>query len=115
MRDLIFKNLTSQDKKRRILISSEIMDKDGVRSIIRRHFVCIVREIQDTGHKEKPLPYLYILKEHNSKEQREKFFCRIKGSLYAVNNGRLFLILFTHSLKINFVAIPQDSIKYNQE
>ena len=121
MRDLIFKNLTSEDKKRKILTSSEIMDKEGVRSIIRRHFVCIVKEINPalackSGVKDKqifkPQPYLYVLKERNNGEQREKFFCRIKGSICAVHKGRLFLVLFMHSLKISLTPVPQDSFKY---
>lgn len=110
MRDMLFKSLISEDKKRRILASSEIMDKQGVRSIIHRHFVCIAKEINDK-ELSKPKPYLYVLKEHNTKEQREKFFCRIKGSLYLVHKGRLFLIVFMHSLKISLAPSPQDSIK----
>lgn len=115
MRDLLFKNLTSNDRKRRILSSSEIVDKEGVRNIICRHFVCIVKELSPTSiakgqakHDEmpKPLPYLYMLKKHDNKEKKEKFFCRIKGSLYAVNQGRLFLILFMHSLKITLMPVP---------
>lgn len=100
MRDLLYKNLTSNDKKRRIISSSEITENEGIRSIIRRHFVCIVKEINDSKI-DKPLPYLYVLKEHNKKEQKERFFCRIKSSIYAVNNGKLYLILFMHSLKIS--------------
>ncbi len=107
MRDLLFKNLTSRDKKRKVIASSEIVDKQGVRSVIHRHFICIVKEVKDSQIK-RPLPYLYVLKEHNTKEQKEKFLCRLKGSIYAVNNGRLFLILFMHSLKINLAAISQD-------
>lgn len=107
MRDLLFKNLTSSDKKRRVIASSEIVDKQGVRSIIRRHFICLIKEINnDDLHR--PLPYLYVIKERNTREQKEKFFCRIKGSIYAISNGKLFLILFMHSLKINLVTITQD-------
>jgi len=106
MRDLVFKNLTSANRQRRILASSETINKNGVRSIIHRHFVCIVREIKDK-QASRPLPYMYVLKKQNTKEQEEKFFCRIKGSIYAINKGRLFLILFMHSLKISLVSIPQ--------
>lgn len=113
MRDLLFKNLTSTDGKRRIIASSEIIDKQGIRSIIRRHFVCVVREIKD-NKMEKPLPYLYVFKERDTREQTEKFFCRLKGSVYAVGNGKLYLILFMHSLKINLVAIPQDLMEYSE-
>jgi hypothetical protein len=105
MRDLLFKNLTSADKKRKIITSSEIVDNQGVRSIIRRHFICVIKEIKEAGIP-RPLPYLYVLKEHNDKEQKERFFCRMKGSIYAVSNGKLFLIFFMHSLKITLTAIP---------
>jgi hypothetical protein len=108
MRDLVFKNLTSLERKRRILASSEIMDSQGMRRVIQRHFVCIVKPVKDTNG-ERPLPYLYVLKKKDNREHKEQFFCRIKGSVLAVNNGKLYLILFMHSLKINFCAITQDS------
>lgn len=110
MRDLVFKNLTSADKKRRILSSSEILEKEGIRSTIRRHFVCIVKEVKEK-QEARPLPSLYILKERNTREQREKFSCRIKNSLYAVNKDKVYLILFMHSLKIDFTAVPAHSLK----
>jgi hypothetical protein len=109
MRDLLFRNLISDDKKRRVLASSETVDKDGIRSIIHRHFVCIIKEV---ANKEvsKPEPYLYVLKEHNNKEHKEKFFCRMKGSIYAVHKGQLFLMMFMHSLKISLTPAPLDSL-----
>ena len=112
MRDLLFKNLTSNDKRRKAISSSEIVDNQGVRSIIRRHLVCIAKEIKDS-QAQQPLPYLYILKERNTKEHKERFFCKIKGSVYAVHKGRLFLILYMHSLQINLVTLPQGLMEYS--
>lgn len=109
MRDLVFKNLTSSQRRRKILASSEVTDKEGMRSIIHRHFVYIIREVKDAPT-EKPLPYLYVLKEQNTKEQREKFFCKMKGSLYTINKGKLYLIIFMHTLKVNLVPIPYNSV-----
>jgi hypothetical protein len=106
MRDLLFKNLTSQDRKKRIIASSEIVDKQGVHSVIRRHFIYMLKEIKNEHHIEKPLPYLYVLKEHNTIEHKEKFFCKIKGSFCAINKGKLFLVVFMHSLKIDLVTSP---------
>ncbi len=108
MRDLLFKNLTSQNKRRKIIASSEITDNAGVRSIVRRHFICLVKEInpeRQNNQINRIEPCLYVLKQENTKEQKKKFFCRLKGSVYAVNNGRVFLILFTHSLKINLIPL----------
>lgn len=106
MRDLLFRNFTSNDKRRKVIASSEVFEKEGVRSIIRRHFICMVREVAEANLK-KPLPYLYVVKERNTKEQKEKFFCRIKGSIYVVHNGKLFQVIFTHSLKIGLEYMPQ--------
>lgn len=100
MRDLVFKNLTSYPKKRRILASSEIADQEGMHSVIRRHFVCVVKEVK-ARCAQRPEPYLYVLKEHNTREQKERFFCRLKSSMYLTMNGKFFLVLFMHSLKIN--------------
>jgi len=103
MRDLLFKNLTSTDHKKRIIASSEIVDNQGMRSVIHRHFICMVKEINGT-EVSKPAPCLYVLKEHNSKEQKEKFFCKIKGSVYIVNKDKNYLVIFMHTLKIDLLA-----------
>ena len=110
MRDLVYKNLTSGDKKRKIVVSSETVDRQGIHSVVRRHFICIVKEIKDNDM-QCPPPYVYVLKKRDTKEHYEKFFCRIKGSIFAVSSGRLFLIEFMHSLKINLSALGHDSIE----
>lgn len=109
MRNLLFKNLTSNDRRKRVVSSSEITEKEGVRSVIRRHFIYIVKEVSNPDI-EKPKPSLCVLKEQDTKEQRQKFFCKLKGSVLAVNRGRLFLIAFMHTLKITLVSSPQEVV-----
>lgn len=105
MRQLLFKNLTSRQKKRKILLSAEISDKQGVRSAIQRHFVYIIKEV--TGSRtQQPLPSLYVRKEYDSRQQKERFICKIKSSVYTVVGGRTFLVLFMNFLKIDVVAVP---------
>jgi hypothetical protein len=106
MRDLILKNLTSVEKKRRVLSSSETAESQGIRSIIRRRFICIVREIKGK-QTQKYLPYLYILKARNTRELSETFFCKIKGNVYFIYEGKLFLILYAHSLKIDLIPVSR--------
>ena len=106
MRDLLFKNLTSQDKRRKVIASCEISDKQGLRSVISRHFLYMVKEVQSQKAKQ-PSPRVYILKYHNSSQQREKFFCKIKGSVIAVHKAKLYLVLFMHTLKINVAPAPE--------
>ena len=112
MRDLLFRNLTSLDRKRKILASSEIFDKSGVRTVVRRHFVYLVKELPVDVKFEKQPPYLFILKVRDTKEKVEKFFCRMKGSVYAISGDRAYLITFMHSLKICLTAIPDSLMKY---
>lgn len=101
MRDLLFRNLTSDDKKRRVIASSEVAEREGIRSTIHRHFVCIVKEVKDASTVEKPAPYLYVLKESNSKLRLQRFFCRVKSSVFTISKGKIYLILYMHSLKIS--------------
>ena len=109
MRDLLFKNLTSTDKRRKIIASSEIAESRGVRSTIRRHLVCMVREVKDDSV-DKPVSTIHVLREKNSREQREKFYFRIKGSVFAVSGGKTYLIVFSHSLRICLSAVAQGSM-----
>ena len=103
MRNLLYKNLTSIDRTRRILTSSEITDKEGVHSVVRRHFACMIKQI-DSPDLFKPEPYLYVVKERNTREKREHFFCKLKGNILAVNKEKIFLITFMHTLNIELTA-----------
>lgn len=104
MRDILFKNFTSLDGKKRKIASSEVIARNGMRSIIHRHFVYMLEEVKDS-QLDKPLPYLYVLKEKNTKGFTEKFFYRLKGSMYVMLNKKLFLIHYMHSLKINLAVL----------
>ena len=103
MRSLLYKNLTSVDRSRKVIVNSEIMDKEGVHSVVHRHFACIAKQVESTNVV-KPEPYLYVLKQRNTKQKREHLFCKIKGSILMMNKGKLFLILFMHTLSIELTA-----------
>jgi hypothetical protein len=103
MRDLLYKNLTFPDRGRKIIASSEVADKAGVHSVIRRHFFYIIKPVKGT-ELVKPQPYLYVLKERNTQQKREHFFCKIKGSILAVNGGNFFQISFVHTLSIELTV-----------
>jgi len=107
MRDLLFKNLTSNDRRKRVIVSAEVAEKSGIRTETVRHFVCLIREAREEEKKAQPLPYLSVLKERNTREHKQRFFCRIKGSVYAISNNRLYLIYFAHSLKINLRVLSK--------
>ncbi|MDD5060442.1 MAG: hypothetical protein PHY35_04910 [Candidatus Omnitrophica bacterium] len=103
MRNLLYKNLTSLDRGRKIIATSETSDKEGIHSVVHRHFAYIVKPVDDASV-ERPKPYLYVLKEINTKEKKERFFCKIKGSIIAVNKGQILLVTFIHTLKVRLTA-----------
>lgn len=106
MRDLVFKNLTSIEKKRRILTTSEVIENKGVQTRIRRSFIYIVKNA-DEVKSALPEPRLSVLKIKDSCSGKEKFFCRVKGGLYLSNNNKLLFVVFSHSLSINLTpALP---------
>jgi hypothetical protein len=110
MRDLLFKNLTSLDKKRKIISTCEVADKEGIRTIIRRHFVCMVRRVED-NKVIKPAPYLYVLKERQTREAKETFLCKIKNSVFVTYKDELYLVLYMQTLKISLEAVAQGLAK----
>ncbi|MDD5476925.1 MAG: hypothetical protein PHG87_01755 [Candidatus Omnitrophica bacterium] len=103
MQALLYKNLTSSDRSRKIITSSEVTDKEGIHSVVRRHFACMVKQLENEKA-EKQQPYLYVLKERNTKQKREHFFCKIKGGLLAENKGKLLHIAFVHTLSVELTA-----------
>lgn len=110
MRDMLFKNLTSPDRKKKVIVSSELVDKSGIRTRITRRLICLVREVSPQGIIKQSPPYLYVLKERNHKEGTQRFFCRMKGSIYTGGNNHLYLITFVHSLKINMKALSEEPV-----
>ena len=109
MRDLVFKNLMSADHRKRVFITSEIVDNGGVHSIVRKHFVCLIRDAKAGEAPPKLLPHIYVLREKSRTQHREKFLCRLKTSLYAMRNGKSYLILLGHSLRIDMVGLSSDT------
>jgi hypothetical protein len=114
MRDLLFKNLTSADRKKKVLACEEIIDNAGVRTIVRRHFIYMVREIPQKPAKTEE-PYLSVIKIRNQKQKIERFLCKMKGSIIASHNSKLFHIRFMHTLNINLFALPNGLMKYTAD
>lgn len=105
MRELLIKNITSKDKKRKLVSCLETKQEDGVNTRILRHFVCLIKEA-DTDLKYHSTPSLYVVKEQSSQRLQEKFYCRIKGGFYLVDEqGRNVVFLFLHTLKVVLTAL----------
>ena len=99
MRDLVFRNLTSQDKRRRMIQATEVASAQGIHSVIRRHFIYMAREIKDNSVS-KPVPYLFAVRDRNSRELRERFFCKIKGATKVAIHEKTYMVYFIHTIQI---------------
>ena len=108
MRDLLYKNLTSEDRRRKTISSSEIVDKQGVRSVVHRHFSCIIKEA-DSSNLTVFAPSLNVVKQRNTKLHQEHFFCKMKGRMLIANSSKLYNIYFIHTLNIHLSASLAES------
>ena len=99
MKNILLKNTTSHIKKRKVLSTRETFEKNGVKTIIRRHFIykaIEVKEFSEVGSS----PNVFMKRISDKDDNLEKFFCRLKNRIYTSLYGRKFLILFVHSLCI---------------
>ncbi len=101
MRDLVFKNLTSKDKSRRVLCAREKIEEDGITTRIKKHLIYAIRQTSKGETAQKIKPELFIIKEKDSKTKKESFFIKMKGGMYANCNKKLLHIDFLHSLRID--------------
>lgn len=102
MRDLVFKNLTSKDKSRKIIAAKEIINEDGIVTRIQKHLIYSIHELNnDDSQNEKISNELFILKIKNTRLRTETFFIKMKSGMYANNDERAFIIHFLHSLRID--------------
>jgi hypothetical protein len=111
MRNLVYKNLTSAEKKRRIISTTEVGETQGVHSVIRRHFVYMVRQV--TGQEEAIAPQIRVIKERNRRLHEERFYCKVKGMVFAVHNEKRFKVTFIHSLRISLSAVKEIELNSN--
>lgn len=104
MRELLLKNQTFREKRRKIISVSESTEKDGFLAHTQRHFIYMVKEAKNIRQELTP-PILHILKFRNSQQKREKLFFKVKGNFYVVTDQRLYIVYFCHSFKIELSEI----------
>jgi hypothetical protein len=109
MKNLLFKNITSENRRQRILCSSESLEQEGIRTVINRHLICRIHSVVE-AEEFLQAPDLSVIKKRDTKANTEAFYCRIKGLMYMSVKHKLYLVTFIHSLRIQLkaVSIPID-------
>lgn len=109
MRDMVFKNLTSQDKKKRVLWASETINEDGILTKIHKYLIYIVREVKKEEAHKTDKPEIFVVKHRNTKDKTEKFQIKMKGSIYCLAKERCFFVTFCHTLKIDLCQASHEA------
>jgi hypothetical protein len=107
MRELLLKNLTSLEKKRKILCWAEVSRNNGILTKVNRRFIYVVREHPKMDQLSEQ-PEFFIFKKHDTKLKTEKFILRIKGNFYVTCEDKIYLVTYCHSLKIRLAEQPED-------
>ncbi|MFH0876628.1 MAG: hypothetical protein V1863_00205 [Candidatus Omnitrophota bacterium] len=109
MRDMIFKNLTSADKKKRVLWASETINEDGILTRIHKYLIYIIKEVEKNDVHKLDRPEVFVIKNRNNNNKTEKFQIKMKGGLFCTAQGKFFFINFCHTLKIDLCKAPEET------
>ena len=116
MREVIFKNLTSFQSRKKDIFLQEVFEKDGVLAKTERrcfYFIKNVAELEQKSDIQKWLDaqnnspstakkHFYIFKEHSDAHGEDRLLCKIAGTFYAVVNDKVYTIGFLHSFRVRF-------------
>lgn len=116
MREVLFKNLTSIQSRKKDILLKEVFERDGVVARTERRSFYFIKDVNNLhsdeelerwansqeDRKEPIKRRLHIMKEHNDALGIDKFICKIFGIFYAVVGKDIYTIAFLHSFKINF-------------
>ena len=115
MRELLFKNITSGNKKRKDLYVSETFDKNGVTTTTQRHSTYIMGVCNKFSNLEQLVKWkktiglnankrhVFIIKKHDTKLNKDMFVCDVIGKLYAVAGCDIYSVAFKHSFEVDFL------------
>lgn len=104
-REILFKNLSTNDRKRRVFSSCVVDENPNFVTTTERKYVYLIRKVLNKG--KSLAPQVHIKNERDSVSQEHKFNCLIKGGFYAANSQDLFHIRYAHSLEIVIKSQPQ--------
>lgn len=118
MRQLLFRNMTSGDRKKRDISVRESVAKNGILATSERRCLYFIKEkinISNTTdfvklarikkESRKGNRRFHVLKIHDSKTGTDKLICKLKGTFYAVIGRVVYCIVFIHSFKIKFKTL----------
>jgi len=119
MREVLFKNLTSINSRKKDIFLKEVFVKDGVTAKTERRCFYFIKDITRLNeakelHKWVNSPdkvasagkrHFHILRDRNDHLGEDKLICKITGTFYAIVGRNVYTIGFLHSFKVRFAKM----------
>jgi hypothetical protein len=114
MRELLFKDITSENKKRKDLFVSETFDQNGVTTTTQRRSTYIIGACNKFKNLEELLAWkknigpnagkrhVFIIKKRDTILNKDAFICDVIGKFYAVSQCDIYSVAFKHSFEVDF-------------
>lgn len=123
MRELVLKNLMSQDHKKKEVFLAESYEKEGYLQRLEKQSVYIVEDFKKITENFDLAAYLdqkkhqgllqpkhtYIVKMHDSKRGEDKFIYKTCGDLYAIVDDKVYVIRLKQSLVLDFIQEKEEA------
>jgi len=117
MREILFKNLTSSNLRKKDTLLREVFEKDGIVAKTERRCFYFIKDVlpmdgesslqkwldSQNGPGAPSKRHFHIIKEHNEILGEDKVVCKIVGTFYAVFNNTVYCIGFLHAFKVCFM------------
>jgi hypothetical protein len=116
MREVVFKNLTSVNSRKKDIFMQEVFEKDGVIAKTERRCFYYIKDVTHLDKPEDLQKWLsaqneagimnrrqfYIYKEHSDIVGEDRLLCKILGTFYAIVDQSVYTIAFLHSFRVRF-------------
>lgn len=118
MREIVFKNSTTHNHRRRDLWIHETTDENGLHAEVQKRCIFLVKNyyrlpnpvaVEKWIHRHTETPQcrlrnLTVNREENTKTGAKHFFFKAIGSFYAVMGMEVFLIRFVQTYEVNLAG-----------
>lgn len=116
MREVVFKNILSDNSRVKNIFLQEVFERDGVLARTERRCFYFIKDVTPIGQVESIKKWVdrknaveslgkrhfHIFKEHNDSHFEDKLICKIIGTFYAIVNNNVYTVAFMHSFKVRF-------------
>lgn len=121
MREIVARNITSRDRKKKDVLIFETFQEDGLVAKLQKRFLYFVQEVievedpseidllleERTGSTKAQPPHRNIFRFHNAKEGKDIFLYKTIGDLYIVIGNKVFFIKLLHYTRMEFIRSKQ--------